>query len=79
RARAGGAATLNKARILAIGDAERTDIAGAVRFGLDALFIGQGIHRETVMQDAATLDADAVAALFAPHPHKPIAAMASLR
>ncbi|MEM1307747.1 MAG: TIGR01459 family HAD-type hydrolase, partial [Pseudomonadota bacterium] len=78
-ARAGDAATPNKARILAIGDAERTDIAGAVRFGLDALFIGQGIHRETVMPDADTLDADAVATLFAPHPHKPIAAMASLR
>ena len=38
-------------RVLAIGDAVRTDIAGAHRFGLASLFIGQGIHRDEVMRD----------------------------
>ncbi|MDB5596539.1 MAG: phosphatase [Hyphomicrobiales bacterium] len=33
-------------RILAIGDAMRTDIAGAVDFGADSLFITSGIHRD---------------------------------
>jgi HAD superfamily hydrolase (TIGR01459 family) len=42
--RAHGAA-LDKSRILAIGDGMKTDIAGAVRAGLDALFVTGGIHR----------------------------------
>lgn len=56
--------TVDKSRILAIGDAVRTDIAGAASFGIDSLFIGQGIHRELVMPDGQ-LVADALAALFA--------------
>ncbi len=36
-------------RVLAIGDAVRTDLAGAAHAGIDALFITTGIHRETVM------------------------------
>ena len=40
-----------KTRILAIGDSVRTDIAGAVAYGIDSLFIGQGIHRESIMPD----------------------------
>jgi len=35
-----------KGRVLAIGDAIRTDIAGAVGFGIDALMIARGIHAE---------------------------------
>jgi HAD superfamily hydrolase (TIGR01459 family) len=35
-----------KARVLAIGDAIRTDIAGAVNFGIDSLLIARGIHAE---------------------------------
>ncbi|MEO1266298.1 MAG: HAD hydrolase-like protein, partial [Pseudomonadota bacterium] len=63
---------------LAIGDAIRTDIAGAVAFGVDALFIGQGIHREAVMPDG-DLDRDAFDSLLANASHLPIAGMASLR
>lgn len=37
-------------QILAIGDAMRTDIAGASAFGLDSLFIAQGIHRDEVIE-----------------------------
>ena len=33
-------------RVLAIGDALRTDFAGAAAMGLDALFVADGIHRE---------------------------------
>ncbi|MBJ6124430.1 TIGR01459 family HAD-type hydrolase [Microvirga splendida] len=35
-----------KDRVLAVGDAIRTDIAGAVGFGIDALMIARGIHAE---------------------------------
>jgi HAD superfamily hydrolase (TIGR01459 family) len=33
-----------KSRILAIGDAIRTDVAGAAAFGVDSLFLSAGIH-----------------------------------
>jgi HAD superfamily hydrolase (TIGR01459 family) len=35
----------DKRRVLAIGDGMKTDIVGAVRAGLDALFVTGGIHR----------------------------------
>jgi HAD superfamily hydrolase (TIGR01459 family) len=34
----------SRARILAVGDAIRTDVAGARAFGVDALMVGRGIH-----------------------------------
>jgi ribonucleotide monophosphatase NagD (HAD superfamily) len=42
---------VDRSRILAIGDALRTDIAGAAEAGLDALLIAQGIHRDDLMPD----------------------------
>jgi HAD superfamily hydrolase (TIGR01459 family) len=42
---------VDRSRILAIGDALRTDIAGAADAGLDALLIAQGIHRDDLMPD----------------------------
>ena len=39
-------APLARSRVLAIGDAMRTDIAGAAGQGLDALFVTAGIHRD---------------------------------
>jgi len=68
----------DKARILAIGDAIRTDIAGAIDFGIDALFIGQGIHRDEVMP-AGVLDRARFDGLLAKAPHRPIAGMSTLR
>ena len=65
-------------RILAIGDALRTDIAAAQGMGVDALFIAGGIHREEVMLDGA-IDAARLAALFAPGAPPAMAAMAQLR
>jgi HAD superfamily hydrolase (TIGR01459 family) len=38
-------AAIDKNRVLAIGDGMKTDIAGAARAGLDALFVTGGIHR----------------------------------
>lgn len=35
---------VEKSRILGIGDALRTDVAGAARFGIDSLFVLDGIH-----------------------------------
>ncbi|MEO1265561.1 MAG: TIGR01459 family HAD-type hydrolase [Pseudomonadota bacterium] len=64
--------------ILAIGDAERTDIAGAHRYGIEAVFIGQGIHREDVMPDGLALDRAALEALFDGHAHRPLAALSTL-
>ena len=44
---------IEKPRVLAIGDGMRTDIIGAARAGLDALFVTGGIHRSL---HKATLD-----------------------
>jgi HAD superfamily hydrolase (TIGR01459 family) len=69
--------TVDKSQILAIGDAVRTDIAGAQAFGIDALFIGQGIHRDAVMSDGA-IKPDSLSQLFSPDAPKAVAAMAGL-
>jgi ribonucleotide monophosphatase NagD (HAD superfamily) len=53
-----------RARILAIGDALRTDLAAAQGMGVDALFIAGGLHSCEVMSGDA-IDADRLAALFA--------------
>ncbi|MBA1158442.1 TIGR01459 family HAD-type hydrolase [Microvirga mediterraneensis] len=37
---------VSKDRVLAVGDAIRTDIAGAVGYGIDSLMIARGIHAE---------------------------------
>lgn len=38
-------------RLLVIGDAVRTDLKGAKTFGVDALFIAGGIHRDDTVED----------------------------
>jgi HAD superfamily hydrolase (TIGR01459 family) len=66
------------ARILAIGDALRTDLAAAQGMGVDAVLIAAGIHSD-VMVDGE-IHPDRLAALFAPAGTPPaIAAMAELR
>lgn len=50
-------------RVLVIGDALRTDLEGARRAGLDALFIAGGIHRDDVV-DGGRIDPERLAALF---------------
>ena len=67
-----------RARILAIGDAIRTDLAAAQGMGIDALFIASGIHNDEVLVDG-TIDPDKLAALFAPGTPPAVAAMTQLR
>ncbi|MEN3930015.1 TIGR01459 family HAD-type hydrolase [Microvirga sp. W0021] len=43
---------VEKKRVMAIGDAIRTDIAGAVNFGIDALMVARGIHGHELGVDA---------------------------
>ena len=61
-------------RVLAIGDAVRTDIAGASAFGLASLFIGQGIHRDEVVADGRILP-EGLARVLEGQPARPLAAM----
>lgn len=65
------------ARVLAIGDALRTDLAGAHSAGVDALFIATGIHRdETVVN--GSISAEALVRLFTPDAPPAVAAAADL-
>jgi len=63
-------------RALAIGDALRTDLAGAAAVGLDALFVADGIHRNELYGPGAA--DDALQRLFAPPAPRPIAAIRAL-
>src|SRR5262249_57972490 len=56
-------------RILAIGDAVRTDLAAARGLGVDALLIAGGIHDRELLRDG-TINEQELAALFA-HPETP--------
>lgn len=46
-------ASVPKDRILGIGDAVRTDLKAAENYGVDALFIAGGIHRDDTLTDGA--------------------------
>jgi HAD superfamily hydrolase (TIGR01459 family) len=66
-------------KILAIGDAVRTDLAAAQGLGIDGLFVTAGIHGDAVMAEGE-IDAERLAALFAPAGTPPaLAAMTHLR
>jgi HAD superfamily hydrolase (TIGR01459 family) len=65
-----------RARVLAIGDALRTDLAGAAAMGLDALFVADGIHRAEL--DGPGAAPDALERLFAPPAPRPVAAIRAL-
>lgn len=77
RARGG---RIEKRRVLAIGDGMKTDIAGATRAGLDALFVTRGIHRslhgETPESPADPLE---LQRLYDEHGMTPVAAIPALR
>jgi HAD superfamily hydrolase (TIGR01459 family) len=51
-------------RVLAIGDSVRTDLKGAVAFGIDCLFVTAGIHAEE-LGERDNPDAAAVSDIFA--------------
>ena len=54
---------IERARVLAIGDALRTDLVAAAGAGIDAIFVASGIHRHDVMSGEA-IDAAKLARLF---------------
>jgi HAD superfamily hydrolase (TIGR01459 family) len=62
-----------KERVLAIGDAIRTDIAGAVGFGIDALMIARGIHAEELGLHRGDLVSDHVQDWVSRQPARPTA------
>ena len=72
-----GGREVDPARVLVIGDAVRTDLAGADLMGFDSLFIAGGIHRDETMRDGV-LDPAGVAKVLAGQKARPIAAMAAL-
>ncbi len=65
---------VDSARILAIGDGIKTDIAGAAASGLRAVFIASALH----IEGGGSLDEATLGRLFARHPAPPIAAMTGL-
>lgn len=67
-----------RARVLAIGDGLKTDMAGAADAKLDALFVASGLHVEAG-RGAGALDPAEIARLFADMGFRPIAALPSLR
>ncbi len=75
-AAARGAAIAN-ARVLAIGDSVRTDLAGAAALGIDGLFITRGIHAEE-LGHRDDPDLDLLGRIFAEAGVTPKAVMRSL-
>jgi HAD superfamily hydrolase (TIGR01459 family) len=68
---------VDRATVLAIGDALRTDIAAAAGAGIDALLVAGGLHRDEVMSDGA-IDRARLADLLVPPAPQPVAAMVHL-
>lgn len=66
------------ARVLAIGDSVRTDLAGAAALGIDCLFIIAGIHAEEFSK-GEVLDQETVTRTFAAAGTMPKAVMRRLR
>jgi HAD superfamily hydrolase (TIGR01459 family) len=55
---------LDLARVLAIGDAMHTDVAGAQNMGMDCIWITTGVHREDFHGHDGELDSDALRQFF---------------
>jgi HAD superfamily hydrolase (TIGR01459 family) len=70
---------IEPSRVLAIGDAMRTDVAGAVRQGLDALFISAGIHHDDVHGGGPRAEADRLSEMFQREQLWPVATARSLK
>lgn len=57
---------LPKDRVLAVGDALRTDIAGAKAAGVDACWVLGGLHGDHLAEDAGRVESEIAAAGLAP-------------
>lgn len=67
--------TIDRNKVLAIGDSVRTDLTGAREFGIDCLFVTRGIHSEE-FEGLDQLDPKSVVELFG---HPPKALMRELK
>ncbi len=65
-------------RVIAIGDGLKTDMAGAAKAGIDALFIASGLHLAGA-GSSGTADAEAIAELFTGAANYPVAAQSRLK
>ncbi|WP_377839991.1 TIGR01459 family HAD-type hydrolase [Bosea sp. UC22_33] len=72
-----GGRSVEPGKVLVIGDAVRTDLAGARLMGFDSLFIAGGIHRDETMR-GGEVDAAGLARVLDRLPVQPIAAMGAL-
>ena len=72
-----GGRSVDPGKVLVIGDAVRTDLAGARLMGFDSLFIAGGIHRDETMR-GGEVDAAGLAKVLDGLPVQPIAAMGAL-
>jgi HAD superfamily hydrolase (TIGR01459 family) len=63
----------DKSRILAIGDAIRTDVAGAKAFGIDSLFLSAGIHAQELHDENGKLSDRKLSAFMAEQAFQPVA------
>jgi HAD superfamily hydrolase (TIGR01450 family) len=61
----------DRSRVIAIGDAVRTDLAGATAAGIDCLFVADGIHGDELGRGDPS--PEKLAALFAEHGYAPVA------
>jgi HAD superfamily hydrolase (TIGR01459 family) len=71
----------DRSRVLAIGDAMRTDIKGAADQGFDSILVTSGIHREdlhSISQDGDSIDAAALRQFVDAAALRPSAAIAKL-
>ena len=73
-----GAGPDDPARVIAVGDAIRTDIAGASGFGIASLLVARGIHAEELGVSAADHRLGDVAAWLAQQPVHPSAVIERL-
>jgi HAD superfamily hydrolase (TIGR01459 family) len=69
--RISGEDTIPAERVLAVGDAMRTDIAGATAFGIDALLVARGIHSAELGIAAGPLDEATVHSWLEPQALRP--------
>ncbi len=70
---------VHTSRVLAVGDALRTDVAGARGQNLASLFVTSGIHRdETQSGETGRIDPEALARLLGLSDQKPTAAISQL-
>ena len=68
----------DKSRILAIGDAIRTDVAGAAAFGIDCVFLSEGIHASELHDAQGNLCRDRLEPFIGRQTFTPAAVMQKL-